>query len=122
MFQLFPREIISAFGNGSKEYFKFGIRFFRIFLLLTPLNCIQPVTSTFFTSIGKPIKGAILSLTKNIICFVPALLILPQFFGINGILYSGPIADLLAMIINVILIAYEFRAISKEQKKLQAEN
>lgn len=122
MFQLFPREIISAFGNGSNEYFKFGVRFFRIFLLLTPLNCIQPVTSTFFTSIGKPIKGAILSLTKNIICFVPALLILPQFFGINGILYAGPIADLLAMIINVILIANEFRAISKEQKKLQAEN
>ena len=120
MFQIFPREIISLFGDGSPEYFEFGVSFFRIFMFFTWINFIQPITSTFFTSIGKPIKGAILSLSKNIICFLPALFILPSFFGIYGILLTGPIADFLAAILNVVLIVFEFRLMRKEEKALCA--
>ena len=57
LFQLIPRQILSLFGEGSETYFEFGVKFFRVFLFFTWINCLQPITSTFFTSIGKPIKG-----------------------------------------------------------------
>ncbi len=114
-FQIFPREILSLFGQGSELYFEFGVMFCRIYMFFIWINFIQPITSTFFTAIGKPIKGAILSLSKNIICFVPFLLILPRFFGINGIVYAGPCADVVAVALNVILLTFEFKKMKKEQ-------
>lgn len=78
----------------------------------------QPITSTFFTSIGKAIKGVFLSLTRQILFLLPAIVILPLIMGIDGILYAGPIADLLAAVITVIMAAVEFR----NMKKLPQEN
>lgn len=117
LFQLFPREIIAMFGDGEEAYFKFGINFFRTFLFFTWLNSLQPITSTFFTSIGKPIKGVFLSLTRQIIFFLPFLLILPYFMGIDGVLYTGPIADVLSGIVAVIMTVIEF----KDMKRLEQE-
>lgn len=108
-FQLFPRQILSLFGNGTDTYFDFGTKFFRIFLFFTWLNCIQPISSTFFTSIGKPIKGIFLSLTRQIIFFIPILIILPMLMGIDGILYTGCCADFLSGIIAVIMTLLEFK-------------
>ncbi len=116
VFQVFPREIISWFGSGSELYFEFGVRFFRIYLMLTALNFIQPITTTFFTSIGKPGKGAFLSLSRQIIYLIPLLVTLPIIFEINGILYAGPIADLLAIITTSIMITLEFKSMSKLEK------
>lgn len=114
LFQVFPRQILDIFGkNGSETYFEFGIRFFRIFLFFTWINCLQPISSTFFTSIGKPIKGVFLSLTRQILFFIPFLLILPRFFGIDGIVYTGPIADMLSAIVAIAMAAYEFRVMKK---------
>ena len=113
-FQFMPRTLLSFFGEGSELYYEFGVKFFRVYMFFIFINFIQPIASTFFTAIGKPIKGAFLSLSKNIICFVPFLLILPRFFGINGILYSGPCADIVAVILNALLVAIEFRKMSKE--------
>ncbi|MCM1132645.1 MAG: MATE family efflux transporter [Ruminococcus flavefaciens] len=113
-FQLFPRQILSAFGSGTDTYFEFGTKFFRIFLFFTWLNCIQPISSTFFTSIGKPVKGIFLSLTRQIIFFIPVLIVLPMFIGIDGILYTGAVADLLAGIVAIIMTVIEFRMMSRE--------
>lgn len=113
LFQAIPRPILTLFGTGTETYFEFGSRFFRIFLFFTWLNCIQPISSTFFTSIGKPIKGVFLSLTRQIIFFVPILLILPKFIGIDGILLTGPICDLLSGIVAIVMTALEFRAMAK---------
>jgi len=112
-FQTIPRQILSLFGEGSETYFKFGVRFFRIFLFFTWLNAIQPITSTFFTSIGKPIKGVFLSLTRQFLFFIPFLLILPLFMGIDGIVFTGPIADLLSGIVAIAMAIFEFRAMNK---------
>lgn len=109
LFQLFPRNIISMFGDGSPEYFDFGVKFFRIFLFFTWLNCLQPIASTFFTSIGKSFKGAFLSLTRQIIFLLPPMVVLPMFMGIDGILWAGPFADLLSAAAAIILIVIEFR-------------
>lgn len=113
MFFSFPRQILMLFGKGSDTYYEFGEMFFRIFLFFTWINCLQPITSTFFTSIGKSIKGVLLSLTRQIIFFVPILLILPMFIGIRGILYTGPIADILSAVVAISLAVYEFRSWKK---------
>ena len=108
VFQIFPRQILSFFGGGSDSYYEFGTKFFRICLFFTWFNCIQPITSTFFTSIGKSIKGLFLSLTRQFIFFIPLLIVLPLFFGIDGIIYVGPIADFLAGIAAIIMTKLEF--------------
>ena len=108
LFQLFPRQILSFFGKGSESYYEFGVLFFRVFMFFTWFNCLQPITSTFFTSIGKSVKGMFLSLTRQIIFFIPLLIILPLAFGINGIVIAGPVADLLAGIIAVAMAKGEF--------------
>lgn len=113
LFQIFPRQILSLFGTGEPEYFEFGIRFFRIFLLFIWLDALQPITSTFFTSIGKPAKGIFLSLTRQIIFFVPLLLILPIFMGIDGCIYTGPIADFIAAIVTIVMAFLEFKKMPK---------
>lgn len=118
LFHLFPREILSLFGSGTDTYYELGEKFFKIFLFFTWLNCLQPITSTFFTSIGKPIKGVFLSLTRQIIFFMPLLLILPRFFKIDGIIYTGPVADLLSAIVAVTMAVFEFKNI----RKLESEN
>ncbi len=109
MFQLIPRQIISLFGNGSEMYFAFAERYFRIYLFFTFINNLQPMTSTFFSSIGKPKKGTFLALTRQIIFLLPLLLILPLFMGIDGIMYAGPVADLLAAVISGCFLTVELR-------------
>lgn len=117
VFMVFPRQIIAMFGEGSTEYFEFGVRMFRIFLFFTWLNCLQPIASTFFTSIGKPLKGVFLSLTRQIIFFIPLLLILPRFWGINGIIYTGPIADFLSAAVAAAMSLFEFRLMRKQESE-----
>ena len=109
LFQFVPRQIISIFGNGSESYFQFSISYFRIFLFFTFINFMQPITSNFFTSIGKPKKGTFLSLTRQILFLFPLLIILPLFMGIDGIMYSGPIADGLAGVVAIFMVWNEFR-------------
>lgn len=109
LFQLIPRQIISLFGQGSEEYFRFGVSYFRVFLFFTWLNFLQPITSTFFTSIGKPTRGIFLSLTRQIIFLLPLIIFLPQAMGIDGILYAGPTADLLSAACAIIMALFAFR-------------
>ena len=109
LFMLFPRQIISIFGNGSEEYFRFGVLYFRVYLMLFFICFMVSLTSNFFTAIGKPKKGMFLSLTRQIIFLVPLILILPLFFGFNGILGAGPIADGMAFLAAIIMIRAEFR-------------
>ncbi len=112
-FQLFPRQIIGIFGNGSEEYFYFASRFLRIFLFMTFINSIQPIVATFFTSIGKAKKGLLMSLTRQIIFLIPLLIILPSFFGIEGVLYAGPISDGAAVGLAIVLLHREIKEIDR---------
>ena len=91
-FQLFPRQLVGIFGTGSEEYFQFAERYFRIFMMLTFINGIQPMSSGFFTSIGKAKLGIVVSLTRQVIFLLPLIVIFPLFMGIDGVMYAGPIA------------------------------
>ncbi len=109
MFQFAPRQIISVFGNGSKEYYQFAVNYFRIFLFCTFLNFLQPISSNFFTSIGKPKRGTFLSLTRQIIFLLPLLVLIPLYAGIDGIMYAGPVADAAAALVSAVLVCQELR-------------
>lgn len=108
-FQLFPRQIIAIFGNGSPLYFQFAENFFRKYLFFIGLCFLQPISANFFTSIGKPKKGIFMSLTRQILFLLPLLLILPRHLGIDGVMYAGPIADLVATIVCAILVIKEWK-------------
>lgn len=114
-FQLFPRQIVAIFGSGSEVYFHFAERYFRIFMLMTFINGIQPMSSGFFTSIGKAKLGIVVSLTRQVIFLLPLILIFPYFMGIDGVMYAGPIADGAAALVA---IGYAVRELRKMQETL----
>ena len=117
IFQLFPQQVLSIFGSGENEqlYFDFAVMFMRIFLCLLPLTGIQMISSNFFAAIGKPIKGAMLSLTRQIFFLIPLILILPLFFGIEGIIYASPAADVISFITVMIFIVMEMKNMTQKQ-------
>lgn len=108
-FQFIPGPIISIFGSGSPEYYRFAKEYFRIFLFFTFINGLQPITANFFTSIGKAGKGIFMSLTRQIIFLLPLIIILPMIFGIEGVMFSAPVADLMAAILAVVYVVRELR-------------
>lgn len=112
-FQLIPRQIVSIFGEGSAAYFHFAERYFRIYLFMVFINGLQPIVSNFFSSIGKAWKGIFLSLTRQILFLLPLILLLPIFWGIDGVMYAGPIADGIAAVTAFFLGRHEFIQMQK---------
>ena len=117
LFQFIPDKIILCFGKTSDQAFiDFGVRIFRIFLFGSIVNFLQPISTTFFTSIGKPLKGIFLSMTRQVIFFIPLLLIFPLFWGLDGILYVAAVSDLTAALCAILLIIIEFTKVLNEKK------
>ncbi len=130
IFQLCPQVVINLFGSKeSAEYNEFARLCFRIFLIFTMLNSIQILSGIFFQAIGKPIKSTIISLSRQILILIPAMIILPKFFGVKGVLYAGPLADFTAFTIAVILLILEVKMLKniiknndeEEKKKFKEE-
>lgn len=121
-FQFFPEQIVGIFGTGSKEYFQFASRYFRIFMFMTFLNGIQPMSSGFFTSIGKAKLGIVVSLTRQVIFLLPLVLIFPAFMGIDGVMYAGPIADGAAAVVAIGYAVRELRVMKRLEKNAIARD
>ena len=116
LFQCFPKQIISLFGEGDKLYFEFAVLFMRIFLFMVIVNGVQLLSSSFFTAIGKAMKGALLALTRHVFFLIPLILLLPLRFGIMGVLFAGPTADFMAFVLSAVLADIEL----KKQKEKTA--
>lgn len=116
-FQTIPRQIISLFGTGDELYFEFAVKFMRTFLLMIAVNGVQTISSNFFAATGKPLKGAMLSLTRQVLFLVPLLIIMPMFFGVEGIMYTAPISDTLAFILSMVMVFSEFGKMKKLEKQ-----
>ena len=117
IFQCFPLQLIRIFGTESALYEKFAVQCFHIYLLLTFLNGLQMCTSVFFQAIGQPVKAAIASLSKQLIFYIPAMLILARIFGLTGILMAGPTADALAFLLCAALCFREIKKIDHMMPK-----
>ena len=119
IFEVCPQFIINIFGSNSENpelYMQFATLTFRIFLMLITLTCTIKVISIFFQAVGEPLRAAIVSLSRDIVLFVPLVLILPRVVNnINGILWAAPAADIFGIIIaGGLAIAY-FRHLGRER-------
>ena len=108
-FQFFPQSIISLFGDGDELYFEFAVLFMRTYLFMVLVNGVQLLSSSFFTAIGKALKGALLALTRQTFFLIPLTLLLPLRFGIMGVLLAGPVADFSAFVLSIVLVGTELR-------------
>lgn len=107
IFQFAPMSVVSLFGSEEGLYNEFAVKAFRIFLMLCPLTGFQTIAAVYLQAVGKPVKSAILSLARQIIFFVPTALILPVFLGVEGVLWTGPVADGLAFLLSLAFLLYE---------------
>ncbi len=108
-FEVCPQVIIRLFGTESELYMEFAINTFRIFLMFVTFTCMIKVISIFFQAVGEPTKAAIVSLSRDIVCFVPLVIFLPNLLGINGALWAAPIADTIGIILSCTLVAVFFK-------------
>ena len=112
-FQLFPHQIVSIFGTGSDLYFQFAERYLKIFMFMTFANGIQPMSSGFFTSIGKAKLGIVMSLTRQVLFLLPLIVVFSLIMGIDGVMYAGPIADAAAFVLAILFARRELGAMKK---------
>lgn len=112
LFQLFPDAIVSIFGSESDLYREFAVKSLKIFLLFILLNGFQLCTGTFFQAIGKPLQATLISLSRQVLFLLPALLILPRFMGVDGALWAGPVGDACAFVLALVFGLVELRKTS----------
>ena len=124
--QIFPSQIISIFGGESAEFTDFAIKCLRIYLFCIFCAGFQIVSTNYFQSTGQPLKASILSMLRQLLLLIPLILILPLFMGLNGILFSAPIADSTSALIVALFIIPEMkklnRKIKEEDIRLQEAN
>lgn len=107
--QIFPRELIQIFGGGDDLYFEFAERYLRIHMLTIALSGVQPLSAGYFTGTGNVRQGIILSLSRQGFFLVPMLILLPAIFGLDGVLYAGPAADVLACVLSLAMVSKSFK-------------
>ena len=104
IFQFFPQYIINIFGSESALYNEYALMCFRIYLAGIIFTCITKSCSIYLQSMGKPFKSMIISLLRDIIIFIPSLIILASMNGVVGMLWAALIADLLSFILSIIIL------------------
>ncbi|MCD7858330.1 MAG: MATE family efflux transporter, partial [Clostridiales bacterium] len=112
--ELFPRQLIGIFGaaNESAYYTTFAIKCFRTYLCMMVLATVNKGTFIYLQSIGKALASTVISLVREIVFGVGFALLLPMFFGLDGLLYSFPAADILTFLIAAVVIRNTYRELS----------
>ena len=113
--EVFPKQLIGIFGaaNESTYYTEFALRAFRIYLCMMVLACVNKACFIFLQAMGKAVESTMLSMVREIVFGVGFALLLPLFFGLDGVLYSMPLSDVLTFVIAVILIMKTYRELTK---------
>lgn len=104
--EFLPGQLITLFGasNESSYYTEFAIRSFRIYLCLMPLACVNKAAFIYLQSLGRALASTLLSMVREVVFGVGLALLLPMIFGLDGVLYSMPAADLLTFLISAVVI------------------
>lgn len=106
--QLFPTLIMRMF-TSDRELLDISVRGLRITTVLFPVIAVQMVISNFFQSVGKAKIAVFLSLTRQLIFLIPFLLLLPRYFGLDGVFMSMPAADLIAFFVTILTFTYQYK-------------
>lgn len=111
--QLAPHLVLSLFGKENQTFTDFAVRCLRIYLGGIFCAGFQIVSTNYFQATGQPLKASLLSMLRQLILLIPLLLILPLFFGLNGLLYAGPCADIGSAVIVALFILPEMRKLNR---------
>lgn len=112
--QLAPHLVLSLFGKENQTFTDFAVRCLRIYLGGIFCAGFQIVSTNYFQATGQPLKASLLSMLRQLILLIPMLLILPLFFGLNGLLYAGPCADIGSAVIVALFILPEMRKLNRK--------
>ena len=114
--EVFPRQLIALFGaaNESSYYTDFALRSFRIYLCMIILACVNKACFIFLQAMGKAAESTALSMVREVVFGVGFALLLPMFFGLDGVLYSMPLSDILTFVIAAYLIVKTCRQLAKD--------
>lgn len=112
--ELFPNMLINIFGaaNESVYYTDFAVKAFRIYLCMMIFACVNKATFIFLQAMGKAVESTLLSMVREIVFGVGFALLLPLFFGLDGVLYSMPVSDILTAVISAVIIARTYRQLN----------
>ena len=113
--EFFPQYLIAIFGaaNESVYYTEFAIKAFRTYLCMVIFACVNKACFIFLQAMGKAVSSTMLSMVREIVFGVGFALLLPMLFGLDGVLYSMPVSDILTFVIAVVLIAQTYKELSK---------
>lgn len=114
VFQCFPHQIAGIFGSGDPLYFQFAEEYLQIFLFMICVTGVQPLSVNYFTSIGSVRQGTILSASRQGLFLLPLLALLPHIWGLEGILYAGPIAEGAACTLALVTVWRSIRRLPRE--------
>ena len=114
--EFFPQGLIQIFGaaNESAYYTDFAVKAFRIYLCMMVLACVNKAAFIFLQAMGKAVASTMLSMVREIVFGVGFALVLPLFFGLDGVLYSMPVSDVLTAILSAVVIAGTYRQLSRK--------
>ena len=109
--ELFPNGLIRVFGaaNESVYYTSFAIKAFRIYLCMMIFACVNKATFIFLQAMGKAVASTMLSMVREIVFGVGFAILLPIFLGLDGVLYSMPVSDIITFIIALIIIKHTYK-------------
>ena len=113
--ECFPMQLIQVFGaaNESAYYTDFAMKAFRVYLCMVVLACVNKATFIFLQAMGKAAASTMLSMVREIVFGVGFALLLPRFFGLDGVLYSMPVSDVLTAVISAVVIAATYRQLGR---------
>ena len=122
--ECFPRQLIDIFGaaNESVYYTEFAVKAFRTYLCMMPLACVNKACFIFLQAIGKALASNLLSVLREVVFGVGFALLLPVFFGLDGVLYSMPVSDVLTFIVSAVLIVRTYRMLDALQRIFSANS
>lgn len=111
--QLFPHQILTVFGKADANFTEFAVKSLRIYMAGIFTAGFQIISTSYFQATGQPMKASILSMLRQLLVLIPMILILPLFFGLDGILYAGPVADLSSAVVVSFFVVYEMKKLNR---------
>ncbi len=126
LFELAPNFVIGLFGTPSnvspEAYWEFGAKTLRIFLSLLTISCVVKMNSIFYQAAGRPVFAVIASMIRDVVCFIPLIIILPLIFpSVEAILYAAPISDLISIAVTAFLAVSFVRSLRSEGARARGE-
>jgi putative MATE family efflux protein len=119
--RVFPTQLVAIFNRQDESLLVFGTRALKVFLIFLPIIGFQIVSANYFQAVGKPKHASFLSLSRQVLILIPAMLILPRFYGLEGVLMAGPVSDLTSSVITGIFLIIEMKHLDARHLESQVQ-